>query len=352
MRARKKITSPSGPRNLEGSQVPHNAGRGKRTGVRLGFRLFGSRKYGLRKRLALAFDQMMFEWRDRRLAQTFAALPLEEIDRIPKINGEMPRCQVTEPLVFVACDTVYFANYAPPLLRSMNRYSPGAEVHFHIFNPTLREVFEPIKRLRQECDTLRISLSWENVDFSASTDEYARVYYSSMRFVRLYQIFVEANRDILLLDVDSLVRGRLETFWTRMRDADVTFRSRFSHPDPKRRMLAGVMGLRNNNATMAYLRSVAWRTALHLLKASHPPQWYLDQRLLMLEFNRRHAIPNELKYEPLSATYIDWHYRDSSAIWVGKGNRKQSSQKYQSLMRSLSSAAPSQSERKSPKHLP
>src|SRR5690606_41122161 len=110
-----------------------------------------------------------------------------------------------------ACDTVYFESYFPKLAHSLERHSPGVALHLHIFNPPDERFIAQIEQLKKLCPHILVTLTWEEANMTGRDRIYRVTYFASMRFLRLYQLMMTVRRDVLSIDVDTLVRGELST---------------------------------------------------------------------------------------------------------------------------------------------
>ncbi|MCW5752073.1 MAG: hypothetical protein KIT81_13085 [Alphaproteobacteria bacterium] len=291
--------------------------------------------------LRLAADQTRFLWRDAALRLRRRHVRLADL-RLPSIDGAYPDAAALgrRLLLYTACDPEYFGRYYETLVLSLERHSPGVALHLHIFDPRDRAHLALIEDLRRRCPSLLLTCTEELVDAPGRDAIYRITYYASMRFLRLHEMMRATGRDVLSIDVDTLVLRPLGELLDFVAGADVSFRARFRHPDPRRRMLAGVIWFRHSPAALAYLGRVARRIALHLLEPDFPVQWYLDQRLLHLEFRRERLRPRGMKWRRLHRRFIDWHYDEGSVIWVGKGKRKDENRRYLRLGEKLRAARP------------
>ncbi|HEX5270037.1 MAG TPA: tetratricopeptide repeat protein [Gemmataceae bacterium] len=111
------------------------------------------------------------------------------------------------PVLFIACDHVYAIEHALPLVWSVAESGTRCAIHLHVVNPGggLREAVE---RLREAVAPLPVFLSTESV----FVEQYAAppVYYSCVRFARLYQLLCVSPDPVVMLDADCLVRGPLD----------------------------------------------------------------------------------------------------------------------------------------------
>lgn len=279
--------------------------------------------------LRLAGDQLRFLCRDAALRLRRRKVGLADLV-LPEVAGAYPDAASLGErlLLYTACDPEYFDRYYETLVLSLERHSPGVALHLHLFDPRGEAHLGLIEALRPRCPSLLLTCTSERLEATGRDEIYRITYYASMRFLRLHQMMQAIGRDVLSIDVDTLVLRPLSALQAFVDGADVSFRARPRHPDPRRRMLAGVIWFRHSPKALRYLGRVARRIALHLLEPGLPVQWYLDQRLLHLEFRRERFRPDRMTWRLLPRRFIDWHYDEASVIWVGKGKRKDENRRY------------------------
>jgi hypothetical protein len=248
---------------------------------------------------------------------------------LPTMTGSAPGVPFA---IYTACDTAYFDEFAPALIRSIQANSPD-HLHLHIFNPRTDQ-------LDFCADQIGVSVSYEHVTAeqfdsaaakwtSTGLDTLARsqlertqnamrkghdrdlhhrmqkTYYACARFIRLAELGFEGA--VMSMDVDAVVRNHIPRLGTQ--------HDFYLHKitGAKARILAGGMYLNSQGRSWEFLNQYA-----QLLRVSLEQDhiyWGLDQDIL------DRVVP---RYNTgnLPISMIDWDMRPDSCIWTAKGTRK------------------------------
>ena len=232
-----------------------------------------------------------------------------------EIYGEYP----TSPVVYAACDSKYFMEHAAPFIYSANDI--GKDVHIHICNPT-EEVWTKSMILNADTD-VKVTYTANDIDLRTAGDhqgpvapEAERTYYACLRFLYLQYIVIRAG-SVLALDVDCLL----------MRPFDFPNTAVGYFP---RESLEGTQGWEQQGTKVAagifYLEDRAHAVASQIRNRIEqgPFNWFLDQVALseVIDF-----IPKDNITE-YDNDFMDWDFRQGTAIWTGKGDRKHNNEVY------------------------
>ena len=133
-----------------------------------------------------------------------------QIKNLPPIEIIQPLAPSLEcPIIFVACDEVYFFEHALYLAYSIYETNSGkVALHFHLFSPSAGVLAE-INLLRKRLPMLQIGVSVEYYD-APKCDPIT--YYSTVRFIRAYQLLLHYDQEMCMMDADSLVNQSWEKF--------------------------------------------------------------------------------------------------------------------------------------------
>ncbi len=114
------------------------------------------------------------------------------------------------PLVFLACDPIYFRDLGRAMALSVDRNAPGWDVHVHLANPDGPSL-GLVEGLAGALCSARLSLSWEVVPQAADGSMGARTWLASMRYLRLPDLMdrMEMPSPIVIVDADSVMRAPL-----------------------------------------------------------------------------------------------------------------------------------------------
>ena len=221
------------------------------------------------------------------------------------IYGELP----TKPVVYAACDKVYFEEHAPSLIYSLNDI--GKDIHIHICDPTPKtHVLESI--LRNDID---VDITFTYNDIGATPID-VRAYYSCLRFMVLPDILRTAGK-VLTVDTDCI------------------FMNDFEYPETPtgyfpREALPGTIGWEAQGTRVAagcvYTDNRALPIAQAIAKRIEqgPMRWFIDQIALAEVFDR----VEEKDITKFNGHFMDWEFIEGTVIWTGKGPRKHENQTY------------------------
>jgi Flp pilus assembly protein TadD len=229
----------------------------------------------------------------------------------PDLSGEMPSADPARPLVFSACDAAYLERYAVALARSVDRHAPGHDIYLHVM-ARAEDVDARLDALRRTLSGAHLTVTRETPPAGADA-----VYFSNMRFARLWQIGVVGIRTVLALDADSLVRGPLSPG----AGAPAAAPLRPWIPHLNRRMLATSVLFRPDPRAAALLGAVA----AHILSAmtGGASAWYLDQCAFAVAARRLERETGAPVLGDLDRRYADDRMSDRAAVWSAKGMRKE-----------------------------
>lgn len=202
-------------------------------------------------------------------------------------------------LLFAACDRVYHEQFGRAFVRSALAH--GNRVHIHLINPSGEE-----RRVVEE----GVTYSEEG---GAPTDP---AWYAACRFLRAPRVWrsqPQPHDRLLILDVDSIVRGRLEPpvapVGLFLRDIP----PRAERSRPRRRVAAGQVLMGPGGA--AFFDALADR----LSQAQR--EWYADQIALAETLDDfEDVLPiYDFGQDPHA---MDWTFDPASPLWTAKGPRK------------------------------
>ena len=224
------------------------------------------------------------------------------------IYGELP----TSPVVFAACDSKYFMDHAGPFLYSASNNE--FNVHIHVVNPT-DEVLSYAAILNSTSKT-HTTFTFHDVSLDNLKSEERRAYYACTRFEIAPHLLRFAEK-MLILDVDCLVMKK------------------FQFPNKPvgyfpREPLPGTVGWEKAGTAVAagavYFDKDAEKvceTVAQTLKGL-PLQWFNDQIALNAVMEQ---VP-QTHVEKFDGEFMDWEFKQGTAIWTGKGPRKYDNKTY------------------------
>jgi len=222
-----------------------------------------------------------------------------------------------EPLLlFSACDAGYI-RYAISLIRSVDLYSPGFSFILHIINPT-DESLDRVNELTAGLRHTRLFVSREYTDLTSLTLKQRRAYYASARFPRLQTLLAEHRIPIFSMDADSLVVNPIDLDFSDKTDAEVIIvrRDQIEGTPEHLSIATGSIWFLPTSGVIDFLTAVADK--IDELFENQALEWFVDQIVFfqkMQEFKKVH-------YFNLKPKYADWHFKETSILWAGKGGRK------------------------------
>lgn len=202
-------------------------------------------------------------------------------------------------LLFAACDGAYYEQFGRAFVRSAVAY--GNRVHIHLINPSGDE-----RRVLGE----GVTYSEES---GAPTDP---AWYAGCRFLRaplVWRSQPQTHDRLLILDVDSIVRGRLEPphapVGLFLRDVSARAERSRQHS----RVAAGQVLMGPGGAP--FFDALADR----LKRAQR--EWYADQIALAETLDDfEDVLPiHDFGQDPHA---MDWTFDPASPLWTAKGPRK------------------------------
>lgn len=208
------------------------------------------------------------------------------------------------------CDSVYFKEFAPALINSVEKLNKTKLVVV-VINPNKEN-----KKFIQDSN-------YKNTEFHTIVDDRNhRSFYASARFI--FSEVLLSNLDVdglFFIDTDCLVLKEMQ-----FPSSDYALFLR----DP----LPGTVGLEKEGTNVAagavYIdrKGIEFASAIsQSLNEVREDIWFIDQIILWRAHN--HFKQNsDLSFEQIDKKYIDWEFVDDSVIWTGKGSRKYSNEKF------------------------
>ena len=233
--------------------------------------------------------------------------------------------------IYSACDSAYFDEFVPALIRSIRTNSPE-QVHLHIFNPRQDQLAwcaqQPNLSVSHEhvlptafvtaaaqCSKPNSELAQSQLQRTLTAMKKGRdsdllqrmqkTYYACARFVRLAQL--AGARTFMSMDVDAVVRQTIPRLGTE--------HDFYLHKitGAKARILAGGMYVNAQGRSQEFLNQYAAELQ-QSLEQDHI-YWGLDQDVL------DRVVPAYASGH-LPISMIDWDMQPTSCIWTAKGTRK------------------------------
>ena len=223
--------------------------------------------------------------------------------------GEVPCGQV----FFASCDANYFKKFAPAFISSIGEHT-SFNIHIHVINPD-DEVFALACYLNSRVSQ-HVTYTFQDTDLSEYDSEQKRALYASLRFLVLPFILSHADQ-VMILDIDCMV----------MKNFDFP-------PYPvgyfPREPLPGTVGWEAEGTKCAAGCVFLDKSAMNIANAISETlgglelKWFNDQIALNHVMNQ---VPQEF-VKKFDGDFMDWEFKEGTAIWTGKGPRKYDNETY------------------------
>ena len=223
--------------------------------------------------------------------------------------GEVP----CGPVFFAACDANYFKKFAPAFVSSIGENS-STNIHIHVINPD-DEVFALACYLNSRVSQ-HVTYTFQDTDLSQYSDEQKRALYASLRFMVAPFLLSHADQ-LLILDIDCMVMKNFE------------FPAMPVGYFP-REPLPGTVGWEAEGTKCAAGCVFFDRSAMNVCNAISETlgglelRWFNDQIALNHVMNQ---VPKEFVHK-FDSDFMDWEFKEGTAIWTGKGPRKYNNETY------------------------
>lgn len=250
-------------------------------------------------------------WRPNRLAGD------RVISDLPQVFGSWP-VSGNGGQLFAACDPMYFQKHARGLIASVSENSPNTALHIHLFNPT-DAILHTMAEFRKNLQSDLLTWTWEYVSTYDMDWHEKSIFLASLRFPRIYEATKSSMSPILAIDVDCFIRKDLEPYFDVARGYDIGLVLRPEFRDRAKRVLAVAVYVAPTIDGLAVFGAAASRMAAHLAYKRATEK--LDQRCLWSSYA---SSRSRIRFWPIPSDLADFEFRDSSAIWTGKGHRKES----------------------------
>ena len=223
---------------------------------------------------------------------------LESRDDAAHFAGLAPVRHLVQPpfqtgeTLFLAADPHYFRRFIVPFLSAMDEAGVAADIQVHLLDGTDADWSEAARDL-EKLSTLRIGLSAEASGAAAQGAAYARLYYHSVRFIRLYQEVARTQRPLWMLDADvNFVRDPRPVL-AGIAGHDIALRSNPYCFEPHWKVMGGCLGVAPTPRGLEFARRVAAYIA-HW-KNNGKWIWGVDQLSLFLAYVRMCELQQEPK---------------------------------------------------------
>lgn len=235
------------------------------------------------------------------------------------ISYVSPSFDRDSPVVFISSDVKYFYKFTLAQILSLLCLGGDFVLHVHVVNPD-PQVLPTLQRISTNFPDFCFKLTAEVVD--VKTLLLPRTYYSSVRFIRLWQAMQGQARRYVLTDADVLFNRPVIELLNAVTDVDAGL-STFPD-DPAWQRYCAACGVYSPKGGASVLARTAWLIAQNLLNGHG--HWFLDQVSLFVAERRR---KNDEKIVELPANmFCDIDCKDNSVVWCVSNNKSNAANRF------------------------
>ena len=199
-----------------------------------------------------------------------------------------------------------YLRYLKTLLQSLQDSNNELDVHVCLINIRFKKIVSSsLLAIYQN-----IHISYLDKKFVKS--HFKKAFCANHRAELLLSLLKHNYDGVIYMDVDSIVRKKLNIQELNFKNCDVRILFR-SGSEEKFKVAAGIICVTKSIASIKFIQ--AWRDALDQRKL----EWFADQ---ITFFQSYKIFSDQAIFANLDKKFIDWEFNESSAIWVGKGERK------------------------------
>ncbi len=236
-----------------------------------------------------------------------------------------------KPIVFISCDATYFKDHAVALVLSLAKTSPGVIPHLHVMNPNTY-VTTVIENLKAKLAPITIGYSFEQVPMEHYGVD--KVYYSCVRFCRLYQMVKINAAPIIMVDADTLARKNIITLPGLFDPAVAIGLS--TNPDAPfwERYSAGLTLFKRSEYALRFLAQVSRFVTYNIKERVY--RWFLDQAALSF------VVEAEKDKAPImtldAAACCDTFHGEQALFWAITHDQQTEGSAYEAYRQELNNA--------------
>jgi hypothetical protein len=223
----------------------------------------------------------------------------------------------TRYVVLISCDTAYMRKHGFAFIRSFAEHAQGNNLlHVHIYDPDGTIVAET-REVAREAALAQVALSTEQCPYPAHEAQRRKSYYACGRLVHMPYWLQHYQRPVLSLDVDMIVKGRLDLLLDAAAGSDLALNRREPIDSPWLDVIANIIIANPTAAARRYLEAVG-NYALRYIERE-PAAWLVDQSGLfcVLRMMQRFGTPPTVTWITESQHPSLWHYGAANEHSVG-----------------------------------
>lgn len=222
----------------------------------------------------------------------------------PNLNTTEYPLNLTSSLVIACiCDQGYITHLKTLLrsLRSSNNNLSVALCLINLNNP----------KIKKKLISIYPDITFFHIERNFITPHEKKAFCANYRVIFLKNLLELCSKNLIYMDVDSIVRNKIDPSIFKNED-DILIHFRDDN-DLRFKVAAGIIFIKNNLKAKRFMDE--WEKRI----LPQMNEWFSDQ----ITFHETYdAVKEHLNINHLSSEYIDWEFKQESAIWVGKGPRK------------------------------
>jgi len=211
-------------------------------------------------------------------------------------------------VALISCDPAYLRKHGFAFIRSFAEHAQGGNLlHVHVYDaddPLIAETRE----VARQAGLARIAMSTESCPFPRSEPQQRKSYYACGRLLHLPYWLDHYQRPLLSLDVDVIVKGRLDTLVDAAVGGDLGLNRREPIDSPWLDVIANIIIANPTAAARRYLEAVG-NYALRYIEREREA-WLVDQTALFCvhKMMARFGEPPAVAWIAESQYPCLWHY--------------------------------------------
>ncbi len=211
-------------------------------------------------------------------------------------------------VVLISCDPVYLRKHGFAFIRSFAEHAQGGNLlHVHVYDaddPLLAETRE----VARQAGLARIAMSTERCPFPRSEPQQRKSYYACGRLLHLPYWLHHYQRPLLSLDVDIIVKDRLDLLVDAAAGGDLALNLRVPIDSPWLDIIANIIVANPTAAARRYLEAVGNYVLRYIEREREA--WGVDQTALfcVLKMMGRFGEPPAVAWIAESRHPCLWHY--------------------------------------------
>lgn len=211
------------------------------------------------------------------------------------------------PVIFIACDEVYFFEHAVALAYSINETNGSAvAMHFHIYNSN-PSIIKKIHQIKNKLIDVCITLTTEKIQHHPKI----KIDFACRRFIVVSKIIEHLDAPIIITDADVLFRKN----WMNWVGEDGKIADIIHHKYDAvpfwEKISAGFIYIKNSKNAIKYIKNSADFILNNLNKKNYV--WFLDQIALSASLDKVDKEKTKIIGRPF---LIDINHQENSMIWA------------------------------------